>query len=166
MNDTQIKPLRIDGCTLDVFVSETGEFSSRWNGDRIAAPTLKALREKRQKQIRSAGRIAVPCTLIEDMWHSDKPRITQITLVGIHAGNSNPLYKEDGEDTTEQLRWSGSKVFRRLTDEEIAEFLRLKQEITAAEAALEAWKAERSVNPTTLLTDAQDAALKQGAATS
>lgn len=153
----KLKTINLDGVKLDIFVGEDGDFSAVWQGARVTAPSLKALTEKLRKSVRARGRIAVPATLIEDAWREDTATVIHITLVGAHAGNHHPLYKEDGANDIEQLRWGSERVYRRLTDQEITQFHALRRAITEAEERLAEWKDARRVDAKTLMAEAQEA---------
>lgn len=152
---TKLKTVQIDTRPFDVYVDDEGQFFTRWQGDNIFAPSLKTLEEKLRKTVRAAGRIAVPVSRISDTWHSETPTITHIVLTGVHAGNGNVLYREEGENTVEQIRSFDDEIYQRLTESDIAQFHTLKQAVRTAEEALDTWKTAHKVNPRSLMEQAQ-----------
>lgn len=161
MTKTVLKTIEIDTREIEITVEENGDFVARVDGEWYRAPSLKLLTEKLRKMIRSQGRIAVPVTQISS-GHHDEPVITQITLVGVHAGNGNTLYKEDGETGVDQLRWSRDEIYRRLTEAEIAQCHALHEEVRVAKTALEAWLDARRVNDKELMQQAQKELMEKG----
>lgn len=151
----KLKKAMVDGRAFEVDVDDDGLFGTLLDGDRVTAPTLKALTEKLVKEVRTHGRVCVPATRLEDGWRNEEIELHDIELIGVHAGNNNPLYRVVGSKTTEQLRSYSDDILRRLTAEEKIEVMRLKAEIIAAQKAYDAFKDDRKIHPRTVIEDAQ-----------
>lgn len=68
-----------------------------------------------------------------------------ITLIGIHAGNDNVLYV-DSDGKTHQESGRSQRIYRVLTQAEIAECRKIEDRIKVEEKKLAAWLKKRSLN--------------------
>ena len=141
-----LKTEKVDGKSFDVIVLKDGTFWANLGEDiyddaqRLHAPSLKKLLEKAREHLRKSNRPAIEATLLErSSWRSEKDVIVDVLLTGVHAGNGNILYRDQGG--THQSY--SQHFYRKLTAEEKAEYLRLRREEKEAEKRRERWEQER-----------------------
>lgn len=155
MSDTKLKDFQVDGVTIPIMVRESGEFWCRLDGELSSANSLKTLTEKIKRHVRTSRKIAVPITLLDDFGpQDDKVKIQQVTLTGIHGGSGNVIAVDDKTKTQQQLRYFYGMAVRRLTGEEIQQFVALVKASRDARVRVEEWIEARSVEPRKLVEQA------------
>ncbi len=148
---------------LDVKIkadARTGFFSASVAGDYYSAKTKDELLDKLAKAVKKTrARINVPLTMIGRVARVVKPGIgshrswttydpgvgyTHVTLIGTHAGTGRLLLRKDDGSKLEEDRFGyrndDAALCRRLTDAEVAEYIKLHTEKLRAEKAFEKFK--------------------------
>jgi hypothetical protein len=127
MSDTKVKAITVDGRTVDIFVTSTGQFWASLNDreDEPKAPTLKQLEDKIKTIVRRK-RASIPATLItgSDNWRDghdvEELTVEHITLTGIHQSHNKVLYRDSKGDADSLSGWhDDARLCRRLTEEEV-----------------------------------------------
>jgi len=159
---TKIGTETIDTVEYEIYVSEDGVFSSSFEGDRITAPTKKALLEKLRTAVRSHRKVAIEVTHIATRYRGDVevPEPEDLVLTGIHSSSRNMLYRKPGakgRDATGQLSHYDT-ITRRLTKAEVEDLKSLVQNKQRAERSLNDWIAKRKIDARAELTKAAKAA--------
>lgn len=158
MSLTKLKDYSVDGITFEIQVTGDGTFRTQLDGDWAEATSLKALQEKLKKHIRMTRTLAIPVTQLENyVDRDDRMRITQLTLTGIHGGSGNVLARDEKTQHSEQLRYYRGEIVRRLTGQEIQEFVALVKAAHAATQAVAEWVEARQVDPKGLIREAAEA---------
>lgn len=140
--DSKLKAEEIDGKSIDIFVTNEGEFYAKNPGDEdrgnITAPTRAALVTKLRGIIRrKAARVAVKATRWDDGTWSKVPKLEAITITGLHGSNGNLLIKGEDGQTVQNRGYSDDAILRAMTTAEAREFLEMYRTMKHAEAAFE-----------------------------
>lgn len=155
MAKQKLKEFHVDGTSTQIWVEESGDFCAQLDGEWAKAGTLKSLTEKIKRHVRTSRQIAVPVTLLNDYGADDtKFTIQQVTLTGIHGGSGNVIAKDDKTGETQQLRYFYGTTTRRLTGEEIQQFVALVKLQWEARRRVEEWVEARTINARDLVTKA------------
>ncbi len=158
-----LKPIEVDMVKVPVEVNSNGQFEAEVDGDTITSPTYKSLAERVKLKLRTAGRVEIKVTLLSEYWRNEQELPEDVVLTGIHSGNRNVLYHAEKKGSpTEQLRYN--EAYRRFTPDEKREWADLQAERKRIQAAIDAFKRRRKVNPKELIEEAQ-AELMKGKAT-
>ena len=136
-----ITTIEIGDRTFPVMVNADGRFYAEGDGETISAPTLLALKQKMRLTFAAIRRVEIPAVLIES-----NDTLTEISLLGCHAGNGNVLYKAKGKKGAQQLYSHSDRVLRPLTTDERAEHKELRRAERAATTAVNKWISARRMN--------------------
>lgn len=144
---TEIAKYRVDGREFVIQVdANTGLFFAALNetgdeSDWIRAPSLKALQEKLKARARVVP-VKFPVTILSN--YDDDRTFKHGFITGIHGGNGNPVFLEDGDARAQQLRYS-REVYGRFTAAEEVEYLLLMKAVETARAKLAAFRDARKI---------------------
>lgn len=132
---------------VEIEVSDySGHFHASYLGDRLSAETLPALEAQIDRKLRQAKvKVSIPITQLGIKYYKGRyggrghwgngPGVRHLTLTGVHSRTHRVLAKEDETGDTVQLNDNGDYT-RRLTDEEVVEYIRLSEAEQAAKSAL------------------------------
>lgn len=143
-----------NGVTVPIMVNDRGDWSAEFDGRKLSYPVREKL-ENALKRLTKRAAIVVEVSVvkIEADYHS--ARGTRATATGIHGANGNVLvtlhHGGHRGDTKEQISvrygsqaglWFGGDV----TDEQIAEYSRLRNAAYEAQQAVRTAEARLSVD--------------------
>lgn len=142
----------VDGVTYQINITYDGRFSTTYDDDEISSKTLDKLLARLRSLMRKrkvTEKAALPVTVLGGRgyyYNKEEEKFRHGVVTGIHASNNNILFKQDGgKQGTEQL--SGyNNVYRRLTDAEMAEYIKLVRAQEAAREAVENWDKEHRID--------------------
>lgn len=131
---------------VGIIVNSDGIFRAQVAGEWLYAETLKEVESKVEKILKKTKvSVSIPVSQLGVVW-SDAPYrqgrwsngigVRHLTVTGIHGGTGNVIVKDEKTGKTEQLTGWRAGVVRRLTDVEVAEYVRLAAEERAAVRAL------------------------------
>lgn len=139
--------LNINGAKVLVEITRRGWFTAEYDGADFEAESLKALEAKLTKATRvKLADLKVPFSIITSANRYGAEMVIKHGICrGLNQQNQHPLVTyDDGEKGT--VSGYGEKVLRRLTDAEIADWIRLREARDAALSAYEGWVNERQIN--------------------
>lgn len=136
-------------------VDTNGYFYSQLDGVEVSAKTYEDLKTKLgQLTATKPARYAVPVTLLLEEERTG--RVRHGVWIGRHAANKNHLIRWDGTKASEQFSdnngrpssYRGNDLVRRLTDEEVTEWMQLVQAARDAQRACREFVKSRPLNLT------------------
>lgn len=135
----------VDGTEIQISI-ENDEFVTRLGdgpgAEEITAPTVKGLLEKARVTLRKRRIQPLEATRLTTF----DGHIEDVTVVGIHQGNHNVLYRVDQDPRRRVQQNYNSGFYVRFTDEDKMEYTRLRKAELDATNNLRAWLHARRLN--------------------
>lgn len=156
----KLKTITIDGRAFSIEVDNDGRFHAEHDGDALAADTLAEIEKKLRARCRRAKvRLSLPVS-VAGVVIQQKDRYGRVsgrridgigtmhaTITGLHAQNSDVLLEYPDGEKERRGRWGEAGFLtQRLSNAQIAEYVRLATADRDAHDALEAWKKKHAID--------------------
>lgn len=139
--------VKIDGVYYDVNVMDDGEFRFDHEGVTIKGPTFAGVASRARDMMKNRVQMAIPATILENQGYrnnyKDEPKT--ITVLGIHSGNGNVMFRYPGDTKSRQTYSRGNSLYSRFSPEEEKEYVRLREAKEKATEDLSNWLMKRAL---------------------
>lgn len=131
----KLTTIKVREHTFDVDVSTSGVFSAKYNDRTYRESTIDKLHEALMKATKRArAKVELPVTELVSR------HARHATFTGMHGGTGNIMLRYDGSKGSVDTKSSyNGNLYKRMTDEQVAEYQRLFDVRKAASDALSAF---------------------------